>query len=70
VKSENSYYEEGIPNNLWIKDPGFYNPMVDLLQKYYQQVMNKAYNYLDPNELKLLKPQILKIREDSGFNRK
>lgn len=70
VKSEKLYNENTIPANVWTKDPGFYNPMADFLEKYYKEIMKKAWNHLDPNELKLLKPQIEKIREESGFNRK
>ena len=44
--------------------------VAEFLEKYYKEIMKKAWNHLDPNELKLLKPQIEKIREESGFNRK
>lgn len=70
VQSEELYNDRTIPSNLWTKDPGFYNPTVEFLERYYQQIMKKAYAHLDPEELKLLKPQIERIREESGYNRK
>jgi len=69
VKSEKEYDTDKAPRDIWTKDPGFYNPLVDFLEKYYKVIMQKAYNHLDPNELKLLKPQIEEIREKSGYGR-
>lgn len=69
VKSGKLYNDNIKPDDIWTKDPGFYNPMVTFLEEYYKVIMGKAWNYLDPNELKLLKPQIEKIREKSMYNR-
>ena len=69
VSSDKLYTSNVLPSDVWTKDPGFYNPLVHFLENYYKTILQKAWNYLDPNELKLLKPDIEKIRKESGFSR-
>lgn len=67
IRSDRQY-----PGVSWspMDDPGYFNPVASLLEEYYKTTMNKAWVYLDPYELEALKPQIIKIRSESGFIRR
>jgi len=48
-------------------DPGVNNPIVTVLESYYQTIMNTAWKHLDPLEMATLKPQVDKIRAKKTY---
>lgn len=70
IKTEKLYESQSVTFDKLLEDPGVNNPVSKLLENYYQTAMQKAWNYLDPRELEILKPQIELIRSKSGYGRK
>lgn len=53
--------------NSCFSDPGYLNPMQNVLEEYYQSTMNLGWKYLEPAELKELKVQVQAIRKKKSY---
>lgn len=65
VSTTNSYKETRFSSTL--SDVGVYNPLVTALNEAYQSILDKAWGFFDPLELKSWKPQIKELREQKRY---
>lgn len=45
------------------EDPDVMNPIIDVLENYYKEVLSTAWTHLDPSELTTLKKEVIEIRQ-------
>ena len=64
VKTEKRYSDS---QNLPIRDPGIYNPLVTALEEIYSSALTKTWGFFDPEEIKSWMPQIKELREKKRY---
>lgn len=52
------------PRQLMSEDTGVYNPTAKALEEYYQEAIKTAYKHIDVNEMKMIKAEIKKSRQN------
>lgn len=62
VSSTSAWTASDIASGNFLADPGVFNPTYDALSATYADVLRKSNTYLDPRELRQLRPQIERIK--------
>lgn len=63
-------YPYGTVGIIPLDDPGVYNPLIRSLQDFYRSTLNQFYQYLVPEEMKMVQKQVPEIRKEAGFEKK
>ncbi len=67
VASTIAWRNDYISKGAYYSDPGIHNPTLEALRGVYDNALSKAYIYLDPRELQMLKPEIKRIKDKVRF---
>lgn len=67
VRAISSYATRSYPRNVDFTDTGINNPVAKAVERYFNQILNKAWSYISVEEMQLVKKQSLEIRKKKVY---
>jgi len=67
VKSISSFATSAYPTSVDFTDPQINNPIAKEVERYFKQILDKAWNYINVKEMQLVKKQSLEVRKKKVY---